>query len=147
MTQSIIVLSGPISSGKTTLAELLAKRYKMKTVKTKTLLTKSLGDKKPLDRISLQRAGEKLDRKTNGRWVVDTFTPVFLDSAGDTTFVIDSTRIPEQVESIRAAFPSVTHVHLTARPAILEQRYNGRTKIEKGMPTYSEAKKIQPSRI
>lgn len=64
----IVILSGPIGSGKTSLAEMLSHHYGAKIIKTRELILKQLVNKKQ-DRASLQKAGEKLDRVDNGAWL------------------------------------------------------------------------------
>ena len=63
-----MVLSGPICSGKTALANNLARRYEAKIVKTRDLIRQERPRVKE-ERGALQRAGEKLDRADGGAWV------------------------------------------------------------------------------
>jgi len=136
----IIILSGPISSGKSDLARLLAQKHEMQLVKTKQLIANSLGENDP-GRLELQEEGDKLDRRTGGRWVVDELTKLVLVAPEDAAFIVDSVRIVKQVEAIRKAFPAVTHVHLTALPSVLEERYSKRIAGTNGSPSYEDARK------
>src|SRR6266571_511165 len=141
MTRWIIILSGPISSGKSTLAELLAVRFNMKVVKTKQLLMSSLASKGETGgRISLQDEGDKLDKRTKGMWIADELAKLVVNSGRDDSFIIDSARIAEQVKAIRNAFPSVIHVHLKAPLTTLTSRYNKRIKNETGAPSYDKVR-------
>ena len=65
MAKRIILLSGPVSAGKTKLGDKLASRYDFKRLKTRELLS-ALGIDS--ERQSLQTAGAEQDRKTNGAW-------------------------------------------------------------------------------
>ncbi len=127
MFNRIILLSGPISSGKSTLAKGLAERYGMPIFKTSEILKARVRKDLGQDRKVLQGQGERLDRKTRGRWVLEElrewsnqFNPAF-------DVIIDSVRIAEQIQAIREAYgQTVIHVHLTAPIDELEQRFNQR---------------------
>jgi len=71
----------------------------------------------------LQEEGDRLDRETKGRWVLQALDRAFRESQQDAIFVVDAVRIREQVAAIRDAFSPVTHVHLTAPLGVLEGRY------------------------
>ena len=71
MFNRIILLSGPISSGKSTLAKGLADRYNMSVFKTSELLQEKVRSDLRKDRKILQAQGERLDRRTRGRWVLE----------------------------------------------------------------------------
>lgn len=71
MLNRIILLSGPISSGKSTLAKGLTERYDMSILKTNEILKKQVRSDLRQDRKVLQAHGERLDRKTHGRWVLE----------------------------------------------------------------------------
>ena len=70
MLNRIILLSGPISSGKSTLAKGLAQRYGMSIFKTNEVLKKLVKKDIAQDRKALQIEGERLDKKTQGSWVL-----------------------------------------------------------------------------
>jgi adenylosuccinate synthase len=135
MAGRIILLSGPVSSGKTTLANALVERYGFKSLKTRELIT--ILQKTDLEREALQRAGEALDRKTKGRWVADALGRALLDLPNNATVVVDSVRIERQVKAMRQAFgPRVVHVHLTAPTPELARRYRKRPKHLKELASY-----------
>lgn len=138
MLTSIVVLSGSIGAGKTTLAQLLVDRFKAVHIKTRELLT-SLGRDVPQERRALQNFGEVLDRKTNGTWVRAGLQEIRDKMPHDRLIVLDSVRILQQIEAIRSSYGRrVVHIHLTADLAVLKQRYrerrSGRTK---ELPSYA----------
>ena len=139
MANRIIVLSGPVASGKTTLGDTLVERYGFQRQKTRELIRRFQNTE--LERGALQLGGEALDRKTRGRWVADALARAILDLPPNSTVLVDSVRIEAQVKAIRQAFGSnVTHVHLTAPLAELARRYRKRPKHLKELPTYEEVR-------
>ena len=142
MINRIIILSGPISSGKSTLAKGLAQRFNMTILKTSKILQNRVRSQLAGDRKVLQAAGERLDKKTRGRWILDELTKLISQNPPITEITIDSLRIEEQISAIREAFgPIVIHVHLTAPMNELEQRYYKRRELGKEKDfKYSEVK-------
>ena len=127
MFNRIIVLSGPISSGKSTLAKGLAERYGMHIFKTSEILKRQVGSNLQQDRKVLQAQGERLDKKTNGQWVLHALREWSNQFNLISDVVIDSVRIAEQIQALREAYgPIVIHVHLTAPMGELEPRFNKR---------------------
>jgi adenylosuccinate synthase len=121
----IILLSGPICSGKTTLLNQLNKVFKCNVFKTSDALRKRRR-KKTFTRGELQQYGENLDKRTKGKWIVEYLDSFINDlQENDKSIVIvDSVRIKNQIDAIRKAFgQSVFHFHLTAPEKILEERY------------------------
>lgn len=127
MLERVILLSGSISSGKSTLANGLEEQCGMLVFKTKEVLARNVGHVLEHDRLALQAEGDRLDKKTHGKWVVDEFIS-WLDQKGHTSVaVIDSVRTLDQVAAVREAFGArVIHVHLTAPPEELESRFDRR---------------------
>ncbi len=124
MQNRIVLLSGRIASGKSSLAKCIADRSNFRTLSTRDLLTAHGVD---LDRISLQRAGARLDRKTKGTWVRDALVRWIQKHDPPVDLVVDAVRNQAQIDAIRKAYPTqVTHVHLTANEDILHQRYEQR---------------------
>ncbi len=139
MPRLIVVLSGPIRSGKSTLAKMMSAKFGMTTIKTHELIANTMKGL-PVGRISLQEQGEKLDRETKGLWVVNELAEVMRAHENDESYIIDSVRIPEQVDAIRLAFPPVIHVYLTASDAELRRRYNVRAALAHDLTSYDTAK-------
>ena len=121
--RNVTLLSGPIAAGKTTLSRLLADRLGFHIVSTRELLGR--GER---DRRILQAAGADWDAFTAGWWVRDGLVQRKRQHPGQTLFVVDSVRTPDQVRWIRETFQeSVKHVHLTASLDTLQRRYNARS--------------------
>lgn len=129
MVDRIILLSGPVSSGKSTLARGLASRYNMTIYKTVDLLHNRVAPNLTSNRAVLQAEGEALDRRTGGKWVLDALSAYLREKPETGAVIVDSVRIAEQIQVIRGAFGQiVTHVHLTAPENELRKRYKRRAK-------------------
>jgi adenylosuccinate synthase len=139
MAPRIILLSGPISAGKSTLASALADRYRITHIKTRALLEQRFPKRR--SRKSLQLAGRLLDRQTNERWVADDVFAASADSDAEAV-VVDSVRTLGQVDAFREAFGArVVHVHLSARDEVLNERYPKRNGPLQEFSTYAEARR------
>lgn len=136
MPLQIILLSGPVAAGKSTLATSLVERFNVLRVKTQDMIRKLKGT--ALDRAALQRAGEELDRATDGAWVARELTPYITDSGSERAILVDSVRLPSQIAAIRRAFgQQVFHLHLTAPEAELSARYAARRTAMHELSTYT----------
>ena len=126
----IVVLSGEIASGKSTLAKNLSKVHGFKLLKTRDALIKHASSRINIkNRGALQKFGEKLDKDTKGEWIVKYFQS---EINASNRIVIDSIRIIEQVNSLRNAYghQNVMHIHVHASPDALEKRYFSRNNIK-----------------
>lgn len=127
MPQTVLVLSGSVGAGKTTLAERLAEDYGGHVISTHALLTSRLGDKAVEERGALQVAGERLDRQTGGAWVRDEARAEIEALPQDSFIVVDSVRIKSQLDKIRESYGRrVVHLHLRAPDDVLARRYADR---------------------
>jgi adenylosuccinate synthase len=130
----IVLLSGEIAAGKTTLAHRLEKKFGFKVLRTreaiKDLAKKKLKGGEP-DRTFLQKFGTSLDEKEDGKWVLDYYQNDFgFSFEKESFFVIDSIRILKQIEHFRRAYSfSVCHIHLTTSNEILKQRFLQREEV------------------
>lgn len=139
MAPRIILLSGAISAGKTTLASKLAARYQIGHIKTRALLEQRFPKQKT--RKGLQLAGRRLDRETHEQWVADDVFAVAAESDAE-ALVVDSVRTLGQVDAFREAFGArVVHIHLTATDEVLDERYSKREGPLKEFSSYREAKR------
>jgi adenylosuccinate synthase len=136
----IVVVSGPVAGGKSSLAKALARRFDGLRLSTRELLMPRLSPGEVPTRESLQRIGEELDIETGGSWVADRFSRRIFD-AEEALVIIDSVRIAGQIEAMRRAFGhEVRHVHITASRKTCAERYEDRrSRAEvKEAATYSE---------
>ena len=141
MASRIILLSGPISAGKTTLANGLAARYGIHPIKTGDLLRERFSRLKAT-RGALQRAGEQLDTETNHEWVAQDVLRIVSSLEDDVAIAVDSVRTAAQVAAFREAFGAkVKHMHLTAPLQVLEHRYGSRTGALREFAQYTQARR------
>ncbi|MDE3188649.1 MAG: adenylosuccinate synthetase, partial [Acidobacteriota bacterium] len=129
MANQIVLLSGKIATGKSTLCNELARRFGTVTIKTNALLAKRAGKIVP-ERGAMQLFGEKLDRSTKGTWLVEDLARELAQLPEQSVVIIDSVRILNQIEAIRRAYdPRVMHIHLDANIDVLSSRYEDRKKL------------------
>jgi hypothetical protein len=79
-------------------------------------------------RQNLQNLGDQLDAATDFRWLIDHVAVPIIESMPTIDYwLLDSVRKKRQVEHFISTFgSSVSHVHLTASEAVLQQRYSWR---------------------
>ena len=121
----VILLSGRVCAGKSSLAANLVKRTGATVLKTKNLIEQVLQRQRP-DRRSLQNGGERLDKQTDGRWLNAELNKLLTTAKDVQLLVVDAVRIERQVRWIRQSGWPVVHVHLTADSAVLARRYRHR---------------------
>ncbi len=140
----VVVISGQVGAGKSTLAQGLADGYDAVHISTKELLqltAESRGVDLELERSALQRYGAELDAETEGRWVaeavaakisgapvagraVERMEEVGGDDQPTGLYVVDSVRTKEQIDNLRDALGAdVVHVHLYSSEKVLAKRY------------------------
>jgi adenylosuccinate synthase len=141
----IVVVSGPVGAGKSTLAHRLQRRYCAVHVRTPDIMHDyaigrgvSLAD----ERREMQDFGDQLDRDTGGSWVSDWLSEKIADGQiiGE-LIVVDAARRAEQIERLREAFPArVSHIHLHAPDAELSLRYSERDSGLKELASYADVR-------
>lgn len=127
----IVVLSGPVGAGKSTLGRNLADEFGLAYVRTQDLM-RDVADERGVtleaERRAMQEFGEKLDVETGGGWVADQIAALVAGArvAGGLV-VVDAVRVIGQIDALRSAFPSkVTHIHVHAPALVLASRYAAR---------------------
>jgi adenylosuccinate synthase len=149
MPKLIVLISGNISSGKSTLSEGLRRQYGATPVKTKEVLKdlalKKLKKELPSEREALQNFGDQLDKDTRGEWVLAALKKHIVDAkvGEEDVVVVDAVRILPQIKAIRKSYQfAVKHVHVEASPSALESRYKSRGNATvKEFTRYSDVKK------
>jgi len=140
-TRKIILLSGPVSSGKSKLSKGLEDHFGLHILRTRDLIAKSSGVALA-DRLLLQEEGDRLDQTTDGKWVLDELSKLDRSTTEPITIVVDCVRTSKQIDQIRGAFPLVTHVHITAPLEELRKRYNARYR-GTDAPSYEKVRENQ----
>ncbi|HET7160176.1 MAG TPA: AAA family ATPase [Burkholderiales bacterium] len=127
--EMLVLLSGPVAVGKTTLRQALMATHQFDYVRSSGYL-KQIAAQRSLkgERTGLQDLGDDLDRLTDYRWLLDEVArPGFAASPDQRRWLIDAVRKHRQVEHLRAAYgDAILHVHLHASEAVLRQRYAAR---------------------
>lgn len=144
MSRRVVLLSGHIASGKSSLATSLAGRYGARIVKTRELLERTAAEQGRTevsggDRKSLQDLGEQLDAETGGDWIGVAVSRMLTELDEDALLVVDSVRMQGQIDSVRAAVSGrVDHVHLQATRDVLSSRFAKRDDKDVRFGTYEE---------
>jgi adenylate kinase family enzyme len=122
----IVLLSGPVAAGKTTLAKGLSSGRAFKRLSTRDAILRRLPST-PRTREALQVAGERLDQLSDGAWVAEEVSSVLRETPSPVGIVVDAVRIRAQIEEVRGVTARpVVHVHLTASPSVLSERYQSK---------------------
>ncbi len=125
MPRRIILVSGPIGCGKSTLATKLVNEYGFQCLKTRQVIAQRL--RVPASRRPLQRGGNQLDQSTKGTWVRDALGRFTQKIGPNVDVIVDAVRTKAQIDAIRVGFGRrVTHLHLSAPQEVLETRYRSR---------------------
>lgn len=124
----VLLLSGPVAVGKSTLAKKLVEDHGFRTIRSGNHL-RSVAAQLGSDttRRDLQELGDCLDLRTDYLWLIDDVASPQIETAPDHAhWLLDSVRKERQVEHFRSRFPHVVHVHLTATEKVLRARYDAR---------------------
>lgn len=112
----IVLLSGEISSGKSTVCDGLKTHFGFYHVKTRDILVrveeKHHRGKQSGQRDDLQKFGRKLDQDTNGTWVLKE---TLSELKKYDRVLVDSVRIGAQIDAFRSTYgQAVVHIHIHA---------------------------------
>lgn len=122
----LLLLSGPMACGKTSISEMLQARYGFLPVSSGAYLRAELAARNQvLDRHNLQELGDALDGETDFSWLIDSVAiPVITVRPDVDNWLLDAVRKPHQLELFRLRFEgAVRHVHLLASETELKRRY------------------------
>ncbi len=144
MKQQIVLFSGPIAVGKSTLCKNLESSFGFRKISSGEYLRADASQKNlELSRKNLQCLGDQFDDQTDFAWIVkDVATPMLANNAGHELWFVDAVRKSKQIDHFRVAFSNVWHIHLTASEEVLLERYNDRYmdgEIKEGKTSYTEA--------
>lgn len=117
--REIVLIGGQIACGKTSTAGGLGRRGAAGLVQVRVALQRILGGA-DWDRRKLQAEGADLDRRTNGRWLLEYVQSVS-DSGG--RWVVDAARTRRQVEPILNTETSSRLIYLSASEASRRYRF------------------------
>ncbi len=142
MINRIVLLSGHVSSGKSTLCDNLVALFRafgLRPLRTKEVL-KELSPALEAERGAMQEFGERLDRRTKGAWVRRKIEESFLDSSEVVVVIVDDVRILPQIERISESYGTrVTTIHLQAAMDVLAKWYANRKQCGfKGFLSYDD---------
>lgn len=125
-THVLLLLSGEICAGKSSVCTELTNRFGFTSVSTGGYLQKIALEKKLIaDRITLQKLGDSLDKETNGEWLIHAYEQS--KNPQQRRYFLDSVRKRFQVEIFRNKIDDlVFHLHLSAPDGLLRERFEKR---------------------
>lgn len=136
MAKQLVLLSGRVCAGKSTLRTSLVQRFGVHPIKTKDLIARLAGEIEH-ERGAMQDYGELLDRRTKGAWVCTELMRITESLDDEAVVVVDAVRIAKQIDAIRKAYGQrVFHIHLEAPENILAIRYKKKRR-QKGFKEFS----------
>jgi adenylosuccinate synthase len=142
MNFKILLVSGKICSGKTTMSNYFREHFKFIQIKSiELLLRHPKAHAIPKERRSLQEFGMRLDKETSSEWILEGLMQFIEENPNVPGFVVDAVRMQEQIDIIRKKFGRrVVHVHLIAPQEELASRYLTREKAKiRELKSYEEA--------
>ncbi len=125
----LLLLSGPIAGGKTSVSASLQELYGFFPINSGSFLRAQLtAQNEPIDRHNLQELGDYLDRATDFSWLIESVASPAIEALPDAhNWLLDAVRKPQQIALFRLRFgDAVRHVHIVAPEFVLEQRYAAR---------------------
>lgn len=138
---SILLISGPLAVGKTSVREQLVAKHEYSAIQSSSYLRELAAMKGiALERSNLQMLGDSLDLETQFGWVVSNVAlPQIQAKPKQKLWIFDAVRKPEQVSLFRDQFgASVRHVHFTSPEPILKKRYDSRARSDDSV-SYEDA--------
>lgn len=123
----LVLLSGAVGAGKTSVASLLEKEHGFSRVSTSGHL-KEIAAQRGLtvNRVSMQDLGDQQDIETDFTWPAAVAFAQMTDKPGK-RWLLDAVRKRRQVHHLRERMAgSIFHVHLQAPEEVLRARYQAR---------------------
>src|SRR5713101_2923888 len=96
----VVLLSGSVATGKTTLARGLNSSRGAKVLTTREAILRRLPNTSP-SRADLQAAGEYLDKQTGGDWVGVEAADLIEQTASAAPIVVDAVMTHAQIDAVR----------------------------------------------
>ncbi|MEH6671722.1 AAA family ATPase [Halopseudomonas sp.] len=128
----LLLLSGPMASGKTSVSAALQEQYGFVPISSGSFLREQLAARNELvNRHQLQELGDALDRSTDFSWLIESVArPAIVARPHAESWLLDAVRKPRQVELFRLRFAdAVKHVHIIASESVLRARYAERAAV------------------
>lgn len=122
----ILLFSGPMASGKSSISQFLQENYGFAAISSGTFLREQLVVRgKPIDRHHLQELGDALDAATDFSWIIESVARPSIDAQPHVdNWILDAVRKPRQIELFRLNYAeSIRHVHVVAPESVLQHRY------------------------
>jgi len=129
MNRTLLVLSGPIASGKSRVADALVTTHQYERIRSSAYLRTLARERGFLaDRSGLQNLGDLLDHETDYRWVADAAIQNFSDHPQHDRWLLDAARKQRQIDHLRQLMSpdDILHVHIWAPENVLRARYSAR---------------------
>jgi predicted kinase len=140
--QRIVLLSGAVTAGKSSLASTLISSHGFRKISTSGYLTEIAATTGLENRRDvLQALGDRLDEETDYSWPVKVAQRLIADGQHEGPWLLDAVRKDRQVTHFRTVFSRVLHVHVTAPEEVLRARYlvrQGLTDSRDAQGTYDE---------
>lgn len=135
MSLKLLVISGGMASGKSTLAKRLKSEFNCPIVRTKDIIHRHLASWAKCNRQSLQRKGNELDQKTDFGWIADEVArEIRYDNQWPV--VLEGVRKPQQIDKIltQIGHRYVKHIHLAVNKETQKKRFrNSNRKKDNGL--------------
>ncbi len=125
MSIKLIVISGGLASGKSTLADQLRQVFNCRVIKTSDIIRNHQAPWAKGNRRSLQRKGNELDRTTEFGWIANEIANQIRRGDDNSLIVLEGIRKPRQIERILTEIGHryVKHVHLSVDRSTQKRRF------------------------
>jgi shikimate kinase len=114
----LIVLTGPVCAGKTTLAALLAEALDGQTLAARAVIERASGAD---TRAALQSSGAELERESDGQWLAAAAV-----SYGQRPLIVDAAKTEAQLKGLIELQEATQTIYLDASEKICRERYSQR---------------------